>query len=144
MAASERPAGQGRSASDIALLLVLAVVALETKELITAGWLLTDGELGGLNMIVVAAQNHLIMPVIVLLGASVGLSVLAGRRRNFSADFDLACVALVPLVAIEIANRLLFLAGLNAHNVFVVIGYGWYGALMIVAYLQTQQRESRP
>ena len=142
MSASDRPEGSGRSSSDIVLLLFVAIVAIETKLFATAGWMLADGDWSGaFTVLVVGARDRLVGPIVLLLAGTVALTIVAGRRRSASDDFDLVCVALIPLVVVELVNSLLFRAGVDARALGVVVGYAWALGLWGLAYLQTQKRE---
>lgn len=141
MAASDTPAAQGRASSDIAILLLLAVLAVETRLMAISGWMIVDGDWSGaITVFLVGARQHLTMPIILLLGASVVLTIFAGKRRRISDDFDLVSVALIPLVVVELLNSALFLMGLDVHQIAVYLGYTWAAGLLVVAYLQTRKR----
>ncbi len=139
---SDRPAGQGRSSSDITILLLLAVVALKTELFAIAGWMIADGDFGGaFTVLMVGAREHLITPILLLLASSIALSLAAGRRRSFARDFDLVCVALTPLVIVELLNALIGTAGLNVHRASVIIGYGWFASVFALALVQARGRD---
>ncbi len=141
MSVSDTPAGQGRASSDLAILLMLAVFAVETQLLATSGWMLLDGDwMGAVMVFLVGARQHLSMPIILLLGASVVLTIVAGKKRRISDDFDLASVALVPLVFIELLHAIVFRIGYETHSIAVYIGYSWSAGLLGLAYLQTRKR----
>lgn len=142
LAASDSQAGRGRASSDIALLLLLALIARETHLFVTAAWMLVDGEwAGAFTVLASGAQKYLLVGVVLLLGGTVGLSILAGRRRSIPDDFDLVCVTLIPLVVLELANALLFELGVNLHPVGAIVGYAWFALLWVLSYLQTRNRE---
>jgi hypothetical protein len=143
LAASDSPEGRGRASSDITALLFLALLAVETHLFVKAGWLLYDGQWGGaLVELLNGMQKCLLVAVIVLLAGSALLSLLGGRRRSIADDFDLVCVCLTPLVVVELVNALFVLAGvLAAHQVLVVIGYGWFAILWILSLQQIRRRE---
>lgn len=142
LAASDTQAGRGRASSDIALLLLIALIARETHLLVTAGWMLLDGEwAGAFTVLVTGAQKYLVVGVVLLLVGTVCLSLLAGRRRSMPDDFDLVCVTLVPLVVLELVNALIFELGVNLHPAGIVLGYGWFAFLWVLSYLQTRTRE---
>ncbi len=141
--ASDGPKGQGRASSDITTLLLLAIAAIETELFVTVGWMVGDGEYrGALTVLVTGAQKHLIMPIILLLVGGLALTLLAGKRRSTSRDFDLACVALTPLVIAEIVHSLITHLGIHAHEVAVSIGYGWAAILWLLALVHARARET--
>lgn len=144
MRISDTPEGQGRAASDTTLLLLLTILAVETKLVVSVFLMLRYGEWqAAISTLVGGARDLLAMPVVVLLGGSVLLTLSAGRRRRPADDFDLTCVALTPLVLLELVNALLIKLGLDLKLVLVYIGYSWFAALLVVAYRQTRRRERR-
>lgn len=138
---SDSPRGVGRASSDIAILLVLALLAVETRLLASCGWMIIDGDIrGALMMFMVGARDHLAMPILILLGGSALMSIAAGKKRHLSNDFDLACVALTPLVFVELVHTLLGFAGLFFHRPAQVVGYTWFVGLLVVAWQQARSR----
>ncbi len=142
--ASDGPEGQGRSGGDITTLLLLTIAAIEAELFVTVGWMVVDGEYSGaLTVLATGAQKHLIMPIILLLAGSLALTILAGKRRSTARDFDLACVALTPLVIVEIVHSLGTHAGVHAHGVAVSIGYGWAAVLWLLALVHARRRPTK-
>ena len=140
--ASDGPEGQGRASSDITTLLLLTIAAIETELFVTVGWMVADGEYSGaLTVLVTGAQKHLIMPIILLIGGGLALTLLAGKRRSTSRDFDLTCVALTPLVIAELVHSLVTHLGIHAHAVAVSIGYGWATTLWVLALVHARGRD---
>ncbi len=141
LAASDGPDGQGRSSSDITLLLLLAVVAIKTELFAIAGWMLSDCDYhGAFTVLMVGAREHLIVPICILLVGSIALSLVAGRRRSLARDFDLVCVALTPLVVLEVLNALALRAGVDLHSPIVAVGYGWALSLFVLAVVTARAR----
>ena len=141
LAISDTAEGRGRASSDVAILLLLALVAVETSLFAMAGWSIWDGDWSGaLTVIMVGAKQRLAMPIVLLFGATVALTIIAGRRRSPADDFDLVSVALVPLVLVELLHTLLAAAGLDIRFALIYFGYGWSVVLWGLAYLQTRSR----
>jgi len=139
--ASDSPEGQGRSSSDITILLLLTVVAVQTDVFVTAGWMIGDGDFrGALTVILVGSRQRLLMPILLMMGASLILTLVAGRRRSIARDFDLVCVALTPLVVVELVNSLVAVAGFDVHQVSAILGYCWALFSMFLAFKQTRSR----
>lgn len=144
MRVSDTPAGRGRAASDLAFLLLLAVVAVETQLVVSAGWMLRYGDWSGaMTVLLVGARDRLAMPIVVLLIGSVLLTLSAGWRRRPADDFDLTCVALTPLVVLELVHSLLLVLRVDLHVLIIYLGYAWFAGLLGVGFLQTRTRERR-
>ncbi len=141
MRASDTPAGQGRAASDVALLLLLTVLAVETHLFVSAAWMLRDGEWSGaLTVLLVGARGLFAMPIVVLLVGGVAVTLSAGRKRRPADDFDLSCVALTPLIALELVNALVSRFALDLHTAISYVGYTWFCVLLVLAYRQARSR----
>ncbi len=142
LAVSDSSEGRGRASSDITLLLFVALIARETHLFASAGWMIVDGDWAGAFMVILSgAQKYLLMAIVLLMAGSIALWILAGKRRSMADDFDLVCVTLTPLVILELVNALLFELGLNIHPVGIVIGYAWFGTLLLLALLQARSRK---
>ena len=141
LASSDAVGNGGRASSDVTLLLLVALFAVETKLFFSAGWMMADGDIsGGFSLILMSAHDQLVLSIVLLLAGSALLTIMAGRRRSLSDDFDLMCVALMPLIVIEVANSLVFAVGLDIHQAIAIVGYGWTALLFVLAYRQTQSR----
>ncbi len=144
LAASETGAGSGRAPADLAMLILLGFVASRPLRLVEAGWLAASGfAADGLHMVLADLSGALLAPLVFVMlgGAAVGL--MAGRHRSLGADFDLACVAAVPLAAVppllELARRL----GLSSAALFGAASWGcyaWGAALLVLAVRQARRR----
>jgi hypothetical protein len=104
LAGADRPEAAGRSASDAVLLILLAALASSGQTLITAA-LIGDGQ-AALSMTIGAIAGRAAGPLAFLFAAALALFVLAGPRRSFGREIDLASVAIVPLVAIRLVGEL--------------------------------------
>ena len=146
LAASDHPEEGGKSVTDIAALLGLTVVALYTAEVVTAGWILASGEVGGgLGSLVGAVSRAVSAELTFLLILAGAIFLFAGRQRSLGRDLDLACTALVPLLVLKIAASLLFtLAGVQPGpfitDALGFVGYGWTIGLAILAVVQARAR----
>lgn len=144
LAAADRD--PGRTSGDAAILLVLYFAAVHTDTLVSAGWQLLGGEVGlGLQTLVRQLAQTITAPLVFLFGGGMILTLVAGKRRSLGADFDLACVALVPLLVVHAAGWVLVRiadAGLPAtlHDTVNVIGYGWAFTLLVLGIRQARSR----
>jgi cytochrome c biogenesis protein CcmG, thiol:disulfide interchange protein DsbE len=146
IAAADHPEDGGKSVSDLAALFGLTVLALLTAEVVTAGWILVSGEIGGgLGSLAAALSRVVSGHLTFLLVLAVAIYALAGRRRSLGRDLDLACASLVPLLVVQIAAALLFsLAGVRpssmVHDAIAYLGYGWSMALGLLAVQHARSR----
>lgn len=135
--AADAEADAGKTGSDAATLIVLAILAVHTREVVAAGWLAkTDGVLVAITVLATSLSAALLSSLAFLFFSGLALTVLAGRRRSVGRDFDLACVAFVPLATVELVAALVFRAadiaqGGMTSNIATVIAYGW--ALAVLA-----------
>ncbi len=77
--------------------------------------------------------------------AAIALTLAIGRRRSLARDFDLACVALVPFVIVELVTGLAVwlapgLARDPAGMIAGVVAYGWAGAILVLAWRRARRR----
>lgn len=146
LAAADDEAAAGRAGSDLAALIVLGFVAAHLRELVAAAWLGWSHGVGiGLGAFVNALSRAIATDVLVLFGAGLLLTLVAGRARAPGRDFDLTCVAFVPYVVVKLAATLVFLAADRAPGPIVeqVVWFGglaWCGALLALAWRQARAR----
>ena len=131
----------GRSGSDLLAALVLVLVATRLRALVEAVWL------GGAAGIGVGARafarvlEPLTIPLAVLLIAASAIFAVAGRRRELGRAFDLACVAVLPIVVVVLVAAVLA----RAFDVAVpelaasLVAYGWTGVLVALAIAQARR-----
>lgn len=139
--------GGGRAPGDLALLFVLGFVALHVDRLVTAGWLVVDGEVSvAIQTVLVAASHDLSVPLMILFFAGAVLTAVAGRRRSIGADFDLVCVAFIPAVVVHLAGALIDALSIVPETALSIavtaVAYTWTAALWVLAYLQTRTRRA--
>jgi hypothetical protein len=136
----------GKTPGDAALLLLLAFVAVHTREVVAAVWLTIDGDPAmGLQMLVSKLARVASAPLIFLVAGGVGIAIFAGKRRSLGADFDLACVAFVPIVVLEVAVSLVMSAlgsppSMVVMRVAVALGYAWGGVILVLGVLEARSR----
>lgn len=147
LAASDSEAGAGRAPADLAVLVLAGFMATSLARLVKAGWLVAEGAaMDGVHMILADLSGALMTPLIFVVAAGAALTVLAGRHRSVAADFDLACVAGVPLAAIPPLVQLLHRLGAGGPALATAatwVGYGWGGALVALGIRQARRRRLR-
>jgi len=130
----------GRSGSDLIAAIALLLAATQLRGLATAVWLGSSVEPGlGMRAAMRVLTGALTVDLgLLVLGALVVFAV-AGARRNLGRAFDLACVAALPLVFVDLgATVVVRTAGITAVPNAVGwllsgLSYGWMGALIALA-----------
>jgi thiol-disulfide isomerase/thioredoxin len=138
IAADRRHAG--RSGSDLIAAIALVLAATHLRGLATAVWLGSSVELGlGLRAAMRVLTGALTVDLGLLVLGALVVFALGGARRNLGRAFDLACVAALPLVFVELgATVAVRTAGIAAvpgavGGLLAGAAYAWMGALIALA-----------
>ncbi len=145
-AADEKAASEGRTGSDVALLIGLGFAAVYTHVVVAAVWLAIDESF--VNALVVlfnALARNAANDLAFVFVSGIALTLAAGRRRSFGRDIDLAFVAYVPIALVRLAAELsLTLAGVAVSSTLsiavAVLAYGWAALVLYFAWQQTRSR----
>lgn len=128
---SERCQGAGQAPVDLVILWLLGVVAIQSDALLRGWFVASEGNFGAsLTLWLHVLTKELSAPLLILFVMSLLLWLVSGQGRNLGKDFDLVCVAFVPVVVTHLALFLVVsLAGLE-HAAWVSttvssIAYGW-------------------
>jgi hypothetical protein len=144
LAASETSAGTGRAPADLAVLILAAFMASHLPLLVKIGWLVKDGTgMDGVHLLLADLSAALMTPLLFVVVAGIAVTVLAGQRRQTASDFDLACVAAVPLAAVPPLVQLAARFGVAApllSSAATWLAFGWGGALAVLAVRQARMR----
>lgn len=138
--------GGARSGSDATLLIALVAVAASTREVAAALWLIAAGSvMDGLGLLVGILGRAAAMDLAFLFVAGLALTILAGRKRSFGRDLDLAFVAYVPIALVRLAAELgLALTGGRltplVDQAVAVVAYGWAGIVLVLAWRAARAR----
>ena len=149
LAAAEAQRALRKTATDLALLIILGFVAVKARHLFAMGWLgISDSLTIALSSFVNTLSRSLATDLAFLLIASIALTVLAGSQRSLAREFDLACVALVPFVTVELSMSLVMwlvptLSPVIMANVAGLLGYGWAGVVLFLAWRTARARQPR-
>ncbi|WP_428264246.1 redoxin domain-containing protein [Haliangium sp.] len=151
LAAAEQDADErSRTGSDVVLLIVLGFVAVYTRAVVTATWLTLEESLtSGLSVLASTLARAAALDLAFVFAAGLGLTVLAGRRRSFARDLDLAFVAYVPIAFVQLADKLVghwLLPTLAAPigQVATALAYAWAGLVLLRAWQVTRARTDTP
>ncbi|MGN6108326.1 MAG: TlpA family protein disulfide reductase [Kofleriaceae bacterium] len=130
----------GRSGTDLIALIAIVVVATQARALFASGWLASELGLGlgARGVMRVLTQTLTVDLGFLVLGALV-LWVGGGPKRHLGRAFDLACVAVVPLLVVQLGATVAVRAiGLEVPRAIgwalSAVSWGWAGALIAIAW----------
>jgi thiol-disulfide isomerase/thioredoxin len=129
----------GRSGSDLIAAITALVLATQLRGLASAVWLGTAVEAGfGVRAAIRVLTGALTVDLGLLVLGALVLFALAGARRNLGRAFDLASVAVLPLIVVDlVATVVVRTAGLAVPGVlgWLLSGasYAWMGAVLALA-----------
>jgi thiol-disulfide isomerase/thioredoxin len=129
----------GRSGSDLIVMITVLLLATRLRPLVEQIWIGVEVGAGyGLRAVTNVLTRTLIMPLAVLIIGALLLFAIGGKRRNAGRAFDLACVAILPMLFVEIAATFV-VRTLDVRIPFTVawglslVAYAWAGALFALA-----------
>jgi len=130
----------GRSGSDLILVILILLAATHLRGLASAIWLGAAVSPGlGLRAAVRVLTGALTVDLGLLLLGAIAVFALAGSRRNLGRAFDLACVAALALLFVDlgatVAVRTAGVAAVPSAVGWLLSGlsYGWMGTLIALA-----------
>ena len=147
VAADRRHAG--RSGSDLIAAIVLLLVATRLGRLATAVWLGVAVDAGlGVRAVTHVLSGALTVTLGLLVLGAAAVFAAAGPPRNLGRAFDLACVAALPLVFVDlVATVAVRAAGLGAVPgvgwLLSGLAFGWMGALIARATRTARTQPTR-
>jgi hypothetical protein len=144
--AAEKPPASGRAPGDLAVLILAGFAATHLVSITRAGWMLIDGDgMGSVDMLLSQLSAAVRVPLLFVLAGGLLVTILAGKRRSTGTDFDLACVASLPLGALAVLVQLLERFGVTSPAIgraAVIVGCVWGAALVLLAVRQARRREA--
>jgi hypothetical protein len=147
LASSETAAGSGRAPADLAVLILAGFMASNLPRMVKAAWLAADGSgIDGIHLLLADLSGVLMGPLVFVVVGGIALTILAGHHRAMAADFDLACVAAVPLAAVPMLLHLVARLGLWTQGLLLAatwLSYGWGAGLLALAVRQARLRGPR-
>jgi thiol-disulfide isomerase/thioredoxin len=130
----------GRSGSDLIAAFVVLLVATRLRGLVTAVWLAGAVDSGlGMRAAIRVLTGALTVDLGLLVLGALAVFALAGARRNLGRAFDLACIAALPLVLVDlgvtVAVRLVGIESVPGALgwLLAALSYAWMGALIALA-----------
>lgn len=132
----------GRSGSDMIAMIGLLLLATQLRGLFAAAWLGTVAGPGlGLRGVMHVLTRTLTIDLGFLVVAAIVVFAASGAKRNLGRAFDLACVAALPLVFVDLAATVLVRVAdvevpRGAGIAFAGVSYLWAGALVALAVMR--------
>lgn len=132
----------GRSGSDLILAILVFLLATQLRALVTAVWLGAAVEASlGLRATVAMLTDALVIPLVFLIVAAFVIWAGSGNRREPGRSFDLACVAVLPLLFVDLAGSIVVHAAelaLPRAAMWTLSGiaYAWTGVLVACAIVE--------
>ncbi|MDQ3299977.1 MAG: hypothetical protein M3619_25645, partial [Myxococcota bacterium] len=130
----------GRSGTDLILVMLIVVIATQLRGLVGAVWLATDVSSSlGLKAAVQLLTRSLTVDLAFLVLGALVLWAGAGARRDLGRAFDLACVAALPLLVVDLVATAI-MRGLDRVVptplgwVLAGLSFGWAGALLALGW----------
>lgn len=147
MSRADSSGGAGRAPADLGVLVLVGFTAANLVPLTRAGWLMVSGEgMSAVHVLLAHLSDWLRAPLVCAVAAGLVVTVAAGRRRSIGADFDLGCVAGVPLATVALLGELAVRAGAHpalAGRAALGAGAMWSAALVVLAVRQARRRAEK-
>jgi thiol-disulfide isomerase/thioredoxin len=145
LAIADRPEHAGRSGTDLIKMLGVLLVTAHVRRLVAVGWLVAvvGWSAGGRGLLATLSQA-LTIDLAFLVLATAALWLLAGARRSVGRAFDQACVAAIPLVAVElVATGVVRAADLAVPPAAMIalsgVAFAWAGAVVALGWRQIRR-----
>jgi thiol-disulfide isomerase/thioredoxin len=135
----------GRSGTDLLLAIVLLVLATQLRTFVQAIWLGAAVEpVLGIRATVQILTDVLAIPLGILVLGALAIWAAAGPRRDLGRASDLACVAVLPLIVIDlIATTFVVALELQVTRAMMsalsLVAYGWTAALLALAAVEARR-----
>ena len=142
---AEKPTPLGRAPGDLAVLVLAGFAATHLVSITRAGWMLIDGDgTGSIDMLLGELSDAVRVPLVFVLVGGLLVLLLAGKRRSPATDFDLACIAAVPIGMTAVLVQLLARVGLQPAGIeraALAVGVAWGAVILALAVRQVRRRE---
>lgn len=143
---AEKPTPLGRAPGDLAVLVLAGFAATHLVSITRAGWMLIDGDgTGSLDMLLGELSDTVRAPLLFVLVGGLLVLFLAGKRRSPATDFDLACIAAVPIgttgILVQLLARVRFQPA-GIERVALAVGVAGGAVILLLAVRQARRREA--
>jgi len=138
----------GKTGTDAAILIVLVFAVAHTDTAVSSLWTMAAGDvLGGLISLATSLTHAATRDVLFLLIAGASVFVFSGKGRSLGRDFDLACVAYVPIAAVALTSNVgLQIAGVVPApwmaSMLAWVAYAWAAAIAVIAVVTNRESAS--
>lgn len=138
----------GRAGSDLMRVIAMLLLGAHLRGLVVAVWLMIAVDRGlGVRTAGAVFSAALSTPMVFLSVSAMLLWIASGQARLIGRAFDLACVAVIPLmlvllIGINITQMFAFRTVPMAGLVVLGGGFGWAGALVTLALVTARKRMS--
>lgn len=140
----------GRSGSDLLIAILVVIVVTQARGLIAAAWLgiAVDATLG-VRAAIQSLTDALAIDLGFLVIGALVIWAASGPRRDLGRASDLACVAVLPLLFIDLVATVIVLAlhlevSRGLMSAFSLIAYGWTGVLIALGALEARRAGPAP
>ena len=94
----------GRSGTDLFLVILMMLAATQLRGLFGAAWLAVAVHAGlGFRAVIQVLTHSLTIELAFIVIAALGLWLAGWKKRDLGRAFDLACVAVLPLIMVDVA-----------------------------------------
>lgn len=134
----------GRSGSDLLAVILIVLIATQLRGIVGAIWL-GSAVAGGLGMqaLVRVLSDAVVVDLGFLVISAVVIWAGSGRKREIGRAFDVACVAILPLVFVDLVATVIVTA-LSVHVPHAVMvalsiaAYAWTAVWVVLAVLEAR------
>jgi thiol-disulfide isomerase/thioredoxin len=140
----------GRSGSDLLAAICVLLLATQLRAIVAATWLgfAVAGGLG-VRAIVQTLSDSIVVDLGFLVVAAAVIFAASGRRRDLGRAFDLACVAALPLLFVDLAaSVVVYAADLSVPRTMMWLlsstSYVWSGVLVAFAVAEVRRATPTP
>jgi thiol-disulfide isomerase/thioredoxin len=138
----------GQSGSDLLAFILILLVATQLRGIVGGIWLGTavEGSLG-LRAVVRILTDTLVVDLGFLVLGAIVIFAVGGGKREIGRSFDLACVAVLPLLFVDLAASAVLTAFdvellRPATVVLSLVAYLWTAVLVALAVIETRSRRA--
>ena len=135
----------GRSGTDLLVAFIVLIIATQLRAIVGAVWLgvAVDGTLG-VRALVRTLSDTLVVDLGFLVISSAIIYVASGKGRELGRAFDFGCVAVLPLLFVDLAaSVVVYAAELTVPRAVMwalsLTSYVWTGALVGLACVQARR-----
>ncbi|MEO8705252.1 MAG: TlpA disulfide reductase family protein [Kofleriaceae bacterium] len=138
----------GRSGSDLIRLIGILLLATQLRGLVGSLWLVEDSAALAMRGVMHVLTRSLTVDLAFLVLGALLIWGISGSKRDLGRAFDLACVAALPMLFVDITATFVIRA-LDAHvpvavsAALSVIAWAWTGALLALAIRPARVAASR-